>query len=75
MSSSDNTTLPPTFLPGWHKEEEVNKMSYMQLGLTDMLVSAVGFGGSVVGGVYPDKGDLEEIFQVCFFNSIMFCIM
>jgi len=38
-------------------------MSYMQLGQTDMLVSAVGLGGCVVGGVYPDKGDLEEIFQ------------
>ena len=28
------------------------------------MVSTVGFGGCVVGGVYPDKGDLEEIFQV-----------
>ena len=50
-------------------------MSYIQLGQTDMLVSAVGLGGCVVGGVYPDKGDLEEIFQVCsyFFLCYVSC--
>ena len=36
----------------------------IRLGETDLMVSQVGFGGCVVGGVYPDKGDLEEIFQV-----------
>ena len=64
MSSSDNI-VPPTFLPGWHKEEEVKKMTYRNLGQTDMVVSPVGIGGCVVGGEYPDKGDLEEIFEVC----------
>ena len=64
--SSDGSTLPPTFLPGWHKEEDVKKMTYMQLGQTDMIVSPVGIGGCVVGGVYPDKGDLEEIMKVSF---------
>ena len=41
-------------------------MTYMQLGKTDMMLSPVGLGGCVVGGVYPDKGDLEEIFKVLF---------
>jgi len=41
----------------------VKKMSYMQLGKTDMIVSSVGLGGCVVGGEYSDKGDLEEIFK------------
>ena len=35
-----------------------------RLGKTDLLVSTVGFGGCVVGGEYPDKGDLQEIIQV-----------
>jgi len=38
-------------------------MTYKQLGQTDMMVSPVGIGGCVVGGVYPDKGDLEEIMK------------
>ena len=58
------TEYPPTFLPGWHSEDLVAKMRYSRLGRTDLLVSQLGFGGCVVGGVYPDKGDLEEIFQV-----------
>ena len=56
--------LPPTYLPGWHQDDFVKKMKYSQLGSTDLIVSKVGFGGCVVGGVYPDKGDLEEIYQV-----------
>ena len=52
-------------------------MTYMQLGQTDMMVSPVGLGGCVVGGEYPDKGDLEEIFKVpldyfqCSFFSLL----
>ena len=58
---------PPTFLPGWHDEELVKKMRYSRLGRTDLLVSQMGFGGCVVGGVYPDKGDMDEIYQVRIF--------
>ena len=56
--------LPPTYLPGWHHKDLVSKMKYNKLGDTDLIVSKVGFGGCVVGGVYPDKGDMEEIIEV-----------
>lgn len=62
-----DSSLPPTYLPGWHQEDLVRKMKYNRLGQTDLMVSQVGFGGCVVGGVYPDKGDLDEIFQVSIF--------
>ena len=38
--------------------------SLPRLGSTDMVVSSVGIGGCVVGGVYPDAGTMEEILQV-----------
>ena len=62
--SLNMSEYPPTFLPGWHSEELVAKMRYSRLGRTDLLVSQMGFGGCVVGGVYPDKGDMDEIYQV-----------
>ena len=48
-----------------------------RLGKTDLLVSKVGFGGCVVGGEYPDKGDLQEIFEVDFEKYLtvkLYCI-
>ena len=64
LENNPDSSLPPTYLPGWHQPHLVKKMRYAQLGQTDLMVSQVGFGGCVVGGVYPDKGDLEEIYQV-----------
>ena len=55
--------LPPTYLEGWHNKRLVTKMKYSKLGDTDLIVSKVGFGGCVVGGEYPDKGDMDEIFE------------
>lgn len=63
LGNNPDSPLPPTYLPGWHQADLVKKMRYTQLGQTDLTVSQVGFGGCVVGGVYPDKGDLEEIYQ------------
>lgn len=54
---------PPTYLPGWHDEEKVQRMRYAKLGDTDLVVSQAGIGGAVVGNVYPDAGGLEEIYQ------------
>ena len=34
------------------------------------LASPVAIGGCVVGGVYPDHGTLEEIYQVCYIARI-----
>ena len=34
------------------------------------IASPVAIGGCVVGGVYPDHGTLEEIYQVCYIVSI-----
>ena len=31
----------------------------------NQIASPVAIGGCVVGGVYPDHGTLEEIYQVC----------
>ena len=64
LENNPDSPLPPTNLPGWHQPHLVKKMRYARLGQTDLMVSQVGFGGCVVGGVYPDKGDLEEIYQV-----------
>ena len=64
MLENPSITLPPTYLPGWHQADLVAKMRYSKLGETELMVSQVGFGGCVVGGVYPDKGDLQEIYEV-----------
>ena len=55
--------LPPTYLEGWHNKHLITKMKYSKLGNTDLIVSKVGFGGCVVGGEYPDKGDMDEIIE------------
>ena len=68
VKSNKMSQPPPTYLPGWHNEDLTRKMRYSQLGSTDLIVSQVGFGGCVVGGVYPDKGDIEEIYQVIYRN-------
>ena len=64
MLENPASALPPTYLPGWHQADLVAKMRYTRLGETELMVSQVGFGGCVVGGVYPDKGDLQEIYEV-----------
>lgn len=53
--------LPPTFVPGFHDPEELEKLSYRKLGNTDMVVSALSFGASSIGGVFKTTDDTESI--------------
>ena len=41
---SAGSGLPPTFVAGFHVEEDVRRMPYRRLGHTDMLVSVLGYG-------------------------------
>jgi len=53
--------VPPTYLAGWHNDEQVAKMQYSKLGNTDLIVSQVGIGGAVFGGIYKDKASTAEM--------------
>lgn len=48
-------SLPPTFVKGFHYEDQVKQMEYRQLGGTHMLVSKLSIGGGTLcGGLYGD---------------------
>merc|ERR1719483_1592734 len=57
------SNLPPTYLAGWHNDDKVAKLTYRRLGNTDLIVSPIGIGGSVIGGVYLDKVVGENVNQ------------
>jgi L-galactose dehydrogenase len=57
MSSSP---LPPTFVEGFHYEEEVRRMEYRQLGKTHMKVSKISIGGATLCSSFYGKLDFEE---------------
>lgn len=44
--------LPETYVPGFHNEEAVRKMKYVQFGETGMAFSKLGFGGATLGNIY-----------------------
>lgn len=44
--------LPPTFVKGFHDEEAVRKMPYLQLGRTGLLVSKLSIGGGTLSPFY-----------------------
>jgi len=47
--------FPPTYVEGFHYKEKVEKVPYKRLGQTDLIVSQLGIGGSVLGGYYKDE--------------------
>ena len=48
MSSS----LPPTFVEGFHDESKVKRLAYKNVLGTDMLVSNVGMGAAAFGKTF-----------------------
>lgn len=48
-------SLPPTFVKGFHYEDQVKRIDYRQLGGTHMYVSKLSIGGGTLcGGLYGD---------------------
>lgn len=44
--------LPETYVPGFHNEDAVSKMTYIQFGETGMKFSKLGFGGATLGNCF-----------------------
>ncbi|CAM9614667.1 unnamed protein product [Phaeothamnion confervicola] len=57
MGAKASPPLPPTFVKGFHEPDVVRRMPYRPLGRTGLVVSAIGFGGSSVGGSF---GPVEQ---------------
>lgn len=52
--------LPPTFVEGFHYEDEVKRMEYSQLGATHMTVSKLSIGGATLCSSFYGKLDFDE---------------
>lgn len=53
-------SLPPTFVKGFHREEDVKRMEYQQLGKTHMTVSKISIGGGTLCDMAYGKLDFDE---------------
>lgn len=53
-------SLPPTFVKGFHYEDQVKRMQYKQLGQTHMIVSRISIGGATLCSSYYGELDFEE---------------
>ncbi|XP_013791321.2 L-galactose dehydrogenase-like, partial [Limulus polyphemus] len=53
--------LPQTFIPGFHSEVDVRKMTYKSLGTTGMLVSYLSLGTFQLGLVYQTSREEDGI--------------
>ena len=53
------SALPPTFVPGFHAEDDVKKIPYKMFGKTNMVVSAMSFGCAYISYGVPFKDDNE----------------
>lgn len=50
-----------TYVEGFHDSTQVKKMTYTQLGNTDMFLSKLALGGGPLGGVYGETAEDECI--------------
>lgn len=53
-------SLPPTFVKGFHYEDEVKRMKYQQLGRTHMIASKLSIGGATLCGSFYGDLDFDE---------------
>lgn len=53
-------SLPPTFVQGFHYEDQVKRMEYSQLGKTHMIVSKISIGGATLCNSYYGELDFDE---------------
>lgn len=53
-------SLPPTFVKGFHYEDQVKRMEYSQLGQTHMTVSRLSIGGATLCSSFYGELDFEE---------------
>lgn len=60
MTTSLTTSLPPTFVKGFHYEDQVKRMEYNQLGQTHMIVSKLSIGGATLCGSFYGELDFDE---------------
>lgn len=54
------SSLPPTFVKGFHDEEQVKLMEYNQLGGTHMKVSKISIGGATLCSSFYGQLDFDE---------------
>jgi L-galactose dehydrogenase len=52
--------LPPTFVKGFHYEDEVKRMEYNRLGSTHMTVSKISIGGATLCSSFYGELDFDE---------------
>jgi aryl-alcohol dehydrogenase-like predicted oxidoreductase len=53
-------SLPPTFVKGFHYEEQISRMEYQRLGSTHMYVSKISIGGGTLCDSFYGKLDFDE---------------
>jgi len=53
-------SLPPTFVEGFHYEDQVRRMEYRQLGKTHMMVSKISIGGGTLCDMAYGILDFDE---------------
>ncbi|CAD6199449.1 unnamed protein product [Caenorhabditis auriculariae] len=55
--SAPDPTLPPTYVPKFHDEAAVRRMTYRRVPGTDMYLSKISFGAAPIGGMF---GNVED---------------